>query len=573
MDQKLVLLLVILLIICLYLTSCATSSGNLFKQTYDANKKNVDTKNENTQINKEEEVNEKKKKEVEEEEEEDEEEEEEELVGLDIQTTPDGAKIYIDNVYYGTTPLLITDLESGDYKIELKKSGYYEHEDWFHYNEDQYVFYEIYLKEITGFLNIKVKPEHANITLGGRQITSKVTEIPVGYYNLNIELFGYLEHSEKVTIYEEETTSLEITLEVAPFEIRDLKVNRNIFNPGNPGLLGRIDLSFYVTSFGSADTIIYNEHYEEVFKLSLSDFNTWNQIFSWNGRNIDNEVLPDGNYEIKIQAKGKKDDAIVDLSTSVTIDSSINIAYRSVWNGTSGLIYAATPDTLPGSSFQISMLMLIHIEETENETVMFAPTSFSMRAGLNRIMEIVLSASPVFSDLDYTPFSAGASLKIHLLKTNGSLCFNSGLYTKATYFSGTGADNFTNYTGLSLGIPLQFSYRFLSLLINPEAVISYNRIPIPANYDQEPEVGFFSWGYGRIGLLLDFGTIIAGLSTAVRTTPLSEGINIQYPLNSACEIHFMIPETTLYITLTAASEFASTSNYFIMGGFGLHFIY
>jgi hypothetical protein len=44
-----------------------------------------------------------------------------------VSSSPSGADIYLDGEYQGTTPKTISDVTSGDHKIELKKSGY---ENW-----------------------------------------------------------------------------------------------------------------------------------------------------------------------------------------------------------------------------------------------------------------------------------------------------------------------------------------------------------------------------------------------------------------------------------------------------------
>jgi len=44
----------------------------------------------------------------------------------DIRSTPNGAGIWIDRVYYGKTPMVISDLSAGDHTLTLRKAGYYD---------------------------------------------------------------------------------------------------------------------------------------------------------------------------------------------------------------------------------------------------------------------------------------------------------------------------------------------------------------------------------------------------------------------------------------------------------------
>ncbi len=46
---------------------------------------------------------------------------------LEIQSRPRNAKIYLDDIHVGSSPLLITDIESGKYELKLKKSEYSTH--------------------------------------------------------------------------------------------------------------------------------------------------------------------------------------------------------------------------------------------------------------------------------------------------------------------------------------------------------------------------------------------------------------------------------------------------------------
>lgn len=43
---------------------------------------------------------------------------------LEVSSIPDGARVYVDNEFRGTTPLKLTDLEPGDYRVRAEKRGY-----------------------------------------------------------------------------------------------------------------------------------------------------------------------------------------------------------------------------------------------------------------------------------------------------------------------------------------------------------------------------------------------------------------------------------------------------------------
>lgn len=260
------------------------------------------------------------------------------------------------------------------------------------------------------------------------------------------------------------------------------------------------------------------------------------------------------------------------LSKNVIIDSTIKITFKNMWNGTSGLMYAVTHDVLPLYHFQIPTLFAVHYEEYDDQFIMRAPSQFGIRFGIGKKMEVNLSASLIFSDSDFVPFYGGLSLKYHLFETKGDFRIASTLYSKATYHSGTGADTLSKYTGLTLGIPFQLIGGPVSLIINPEIIVSPFAVTYTPDYDEN--IGLNIWAYGRAGLLFDFGSIITGISCAVRKTSfIYEDFDILYPILGAYEFHFMVPDSYTFVSAIAASEYESEDNYYVMAGIGLGFIY
>jgi hypothetical protein len=529
--------------------SCATSRGNLFKQTSEADKpKTTFTEDDDERYNVEEEEEENK---------------------LTITSRPEGAEIYIDSVYYGKTPLTIEHFGPGDYRLELRLTGYYTHTDWIYYSGEN-MTYETELDPVTGYLEITVTPSDAIIIVGGEYITGPREKIPVGIYSLRIRSFGYTDVVREITIEENKTTQMEVTLEEAMFSVSGLSVSRKSFNPANPGSLGKTIISFYVTTYGKATARIFDKGKNEVFSHSFPSFSTWPQECEWDGKDKQGLHLPDGEYTIEIHAEGR-DGEVEELSANVLIDSSITLSFRSLWNGVSGLFYTPTVETLPAWSLQISPCIMAHCEEGEKEILLRAPFNLSARFGIGSSLEIDLLAALIFSNEEFSPLIASISIKKLLFHSRGLLSFSGAAYAKACYHYGTGADTFSNFTGISAGIPLQGGLGPLSVILTPEIVLSTYRVTYTSDYDEE--IAFFTWGYCRGGILLDFGTVITGISCAVRTLPFSEGFGISLPALGALECHLMVPDTSIYVTLAAATEFSSIDNFYVMGGFGLGFIY
>ncbi len=500
--------------------------------------------------------------------------------GLKIITHPDNADIYINDNYMGKSPLLISNLERGTYKITIEREGYYTKIVWLDYNGTSLI-YETDLKQIVGFLSIHVTPSNSTIIVGDQLITEGLKQLPVGTYQVSVRSFGYREYKKQIKITPEAVVRLNITLERAEFNISELSANKESFNPRNPGLLGTIELTFEVTSWGEGNVKIYNEGGNLVFTKALSPFNTWHQIFRWNGKSTRGESLPDGLYKIVLTATSSKGKKTIKREKYIKIDSSLIISFRNLWNGSSGLMYAETTDILPPFDFQLSMLAVGHRENINGIEYFRFPSILSLRLGLGSQFELGVSGALIFENSDLTPFNLNLSLKRLLLQQRFFSALNLSMAgtLRLTYQEYTKTDIFSNPGGISLALPLSLSMGKLNLLYSPEGVISYYRVTYPyitppVTTNSLPE----SWFYQRAGILLDFGFLTGGFSVSLRSAPLSYlSTNnfklIEPPLQTAMEFNFMIPKTRVFLSLLTAAEIEDTDNYYVSAGAGINYLY
>ncbi|MBN2533136.1 MAG: PEGA domain-containing protein [Spirochaetales bacterium] len=546
----------IVIILFFSLPGCSTSKGSLFKDTHESDKR----KDHSPALSDDDDPYYP------------EDDEYEKAEGLYVTSSPYGATVYLDNKYYGTTPLWIPDIKTGNYMLAITYPGYYSHNDWIYY-PGGYIKYNATLKPVTGYLDLSVSPQDASISFNDRIISRGITELRVGTYELHVRKFGYKDAYRTVTIDEKTTTSVTVVLEEASFSLSNPGVSRKIFNPMNPGTLGNTEISFYVTSSGNGTLAVIDKNGSEVYSRTFPMFQTWYQYCTWNGKTQNGVICPDGEYTISIKAIAEKDGEIHSLYTTVRIDRSITISYRSMWNGVTGLMYVSTPDVLPGSSFQISTLFSAHIETYNGQLLMRAPSQLSVRFGPGSSTEVDILATIILIDADFFPYSISAAVKYQTLKTRGTINIQSALYAKATFHYGTGADTLSNFTGLSLGVPFQAAAGYFSLILSPEIIISPFKVTYAPDYDKD--IALTVWGYGRCGIMFDPGTIITGISCAIRTTPFGgkEAFGIHYPLLGAYELHMMVPDSSLFLSCIAGTEFESADNFYIMGGFGVGFIY
>ena len=115
-------------------------------------------------------------------------------------------------------------------------------------------------------------------------------------------------------------------------------------------------------------------------------------------------------------------------------------------------------------------------------------------------------------------------------------------------------DTFADFTGVSVGVPLQLTLGPVSVLASVGLTASlwypYGSLsPAP-----------FAWFYLRSGVLLDLGEVTAGISASARTEPLPGGftaLGSPVPVQIGAELHWLVPGTRILISGMAAGEFDS----------------
>jgi hypothetical protein len=489
-------------------------------------------------------------------------------VGLKIETDPDTARVYLNDRFVGETPLLLTDLEKGRYRLVIEKRGYYPFEAVIDYTGGA-MAYAVDLQMITGYLKVEVYPSGAEVTVDGQPLVpSQVAELPVGTQIVQVRAFGFEEQSLTVQITERDLTALSVTLEDAPFRLENLRSSRAVFNPHNPGLLGKTRIRFRVSTYGSGKVTVLDASGTPLASRDLQRFTTWEQSFDWNGRSESGSALPDGSYTVRLEASGERDGQTVSQELALRLDSSLVLAYRSLWSGASGLMYAPTPEILPLWSVQAATNLMAHVEQVQADWSFRVPWNFGLRLGVspaNRL-ELDLQGGAILGYPEVVPFFFSAALKVGLFRKAGEPGLSAGLLARLAYQS-VRADTLANFTGAGLGLPAMASLGRVSLLLAPELVFS----PWSVSYDPSQEFSFSDpaftvFAYARSGLILDLNPVTLGLSVSLRTLPFDQGFGLDLPVQCGLEAHWMLPGTQLFLSLEVAGEVRAQSFYFLAGG-------
>ena len=524
------------------LLSCATSSGSLFSSMMEGDEKKTAPEEQKAKEKPE--------------------------TGVVIETDPAEAEVYINKEFQGETPLTLKDLKPGSYTVEIRSGGYRTDSRIIEIRKDVLLEIDVALQLITGFISVSTVPAEALVTLGAAGITEAVQEVPAGTYTLDVRSFGYAPYTETVTVEENMTISRTVTLAPAEFAVSDFNVFRSRFNPANPGSLGKARLSFTVTAPGKGSVIVYNSQENPVAGFDLPPFTDWDQMIEWDGKNAEGKYLPDGTYSLALNASGDGGSEAL-RETAVIIDTSQAVSYRSLFHGSSGLLYAPTTDMLPPDIMQISFLVLGHLEQVEGVLEARFPAVLGLRFSAFNLLDCTVSLSVVPQTADSVPYSAGGSARLRFLKTPGAVSWNMAAALRGTFQRGETLDSFTNYGAVYAGFPMQFEAGVFGLSLTPEIAFSTKRVSYIKD-EVFPELDFYVWSYLRAGIFLDFGFLGSGLSYALRTKPFSEGFALQFPMAAALEFWFFIPKTQVVMEAAVAGEFGDTG-FYLMGGLGFGF--
>ena len=120
-----------------------------------------------------------------------------ELVGVQISSVPNGAKIYINGLEKGETNKGLF-LYPGVYQLRIIKSGYLDEEEKITVGSNKQNNFTYNLEKNAGTLNISVTPSSATILINKEKFTQKNIELAPGKYKIEISENGYYDQSETI---------------------------------------------------------------------------------------------------------------------------------------------------------------------------------------------------------------------------------------------------------------------------------------------------------------------------------------------------------------------------------------
>lgn len=138
---------------------------------------------------------------------------------LSVQSVPTEGMVYVDNVSYGTTNVVIPDIPAGLHQVRIEKNGYLSWESPVTVTGGQTSLLRAYLKSGSGIIQVNSNPQGGSVYLDGilaGKSPATIKSVSSGGHTLMIKKSGYLAYSANVTVNPGETKFIFAMLEKTP---------------------------------------------------------------------------------------------------------------------------------------------------------------------------------------------------------------------------------------------------------------------------------------------------------------------------------------------------------------------
>jgi hypothetical protein len=433
----------------------------------------------------------------------------------------------------------------------------------------------------TGRLVLVGLEPDASVYVDGAYSSGSTYSLPVGTHELRVARFGYRDFEVGVTVYEDQSSSLKIDYQAAPFAIRSLDASPPSFDPADPGSLGYCDLSVLVAAPGEGRATVLNPEGASLRDLGPLSFASAFTRLRWDGRDDAGKALPPGAYLVRVEGSGAGGES--DASEArVEIASGLFSRHATLYSGVSGSLFAPDARALAPGLVESSMGTELHLAPRGNIMSGLTTVHIGLRAGLPAstcaselevsLMSVIWQGSP-----DASSYSVTGAWKRTLGMPGSNAA--AAAYIKATlarYFNQDPEssiappwDGAARYSGISAGLSLEYAASSLRAFAAPELEVS-NYYP---NWIAGPweTPGLFSWAYLRLGLEAKAGDCTIALSGALRSAPFGGKLELIGPYPLGLEATWYSPSSPWILSFIATGEVEDLANYYFGAGFSLGF--
>jgi len=427
--------------------------------------------------------------------------------GLAIRSNPPGARVFVDGVERGVTPVSFDNLQAGEHFIRLSKEGYKERRFNVTLHNDSRLEVSIVMEEERGLVTVTVHraqgssellPFNPQITVSALGETQEpvflsgantvTLNLPAGLHTIRARAFGWEETSATVLIYEHFPAAVDIELKPAIFRLENLSQSRRRFNPMNSGSLGVTEYRFEVSAPGEGTFSVRDKNGTTVFQKHLGRFDTWVQSVTWNGRDGENNPLGEGFYTAVIEASPLAEYSASSEETLVAvleteINYSLNIYPLSLSSGISGLLFAPLPQTLPAGSFQIEGGILFGSFSENERSFSGLPFDIALRfSPLNRLeIAATFNANPLFEkSSNAAGWGISGSAKYVLLEGSSGFPLSLAAAVSYAWANENGEAPLSPGKGIGLHAPLSLELAKFLLVFSPGVFWHGPESPVPA---------------------------------------------------------------------------------------------
>ena len=146
---------------------------------------------------------------------------------LEVQSTTDGAEVFIDGERIGTIPLAapLTTLTPGEHTIKVVKPGFAPYIDVFKIDRKKPSRVDVELVPVAGVLKLKANVEAARVYVDGKFVGEApiTTEVGVGARAVQVSKGGFKDFFQNVSAVAGQEVNLDVQLEELPVGINPYK--------------------------------------------------------------------------------------------------------------------------------------------------------------------------------------------------------------------------------------------------------------------------------------------------------------------------------------------------------------
>jgi hypothetical protein len=480
--------------------------------------------------------------------------------GLVIESMPTAAKVFIDGIERGLSPLSLEGLSPGVHTLRITKDWY---NDWTaRITVPALGRLEVFvdLSPATGTIAVSITEEgndfsdDAYIFLNGIETSGREFRAHEGWRTVKVSAFGWQDAQKSVFVVRNERIILDFDLKRAVFKLDGPHISRSVLNPAGSGAQGTLVVDFTVSAPGTGRFVVLDEEDNEVFSAPLGEFERTAQRYVWDSRDKNGEMLKDGVYRIHIAAEGYDGAALSSVPLTIRVDSTLDETPLSLGSGLAGLFYVPVPDAQTRGDFQIETSIVLGKPPGENRGFDTLPFSVSLSLSPVDRWQLAAAVNMRPNKDGAVGLAAAGSVKREFLKSEGFVPEAAVIiaygWVKSSFISAFGIKS-----GVQLNVP--FSWRLgrrISLHIAP-AVLWTGR----DGYPREPIPRVAASG----GLLCRFRLFSAALSFQTINT-LAADVEEFCPAAISAELRFMPPRSNLNLGLLAGGFFNGDNR----GGYG-----